>query len=307
MRLQLSGVNDPAPPPPPPPPPSKAVRLQARANRSTREHWAHFATHRAEIHKLIVPGLHAPGTGRLCVLGAGNCNDVDLAALAEAFAEVTLVDVDGAALEAAVRRQGVDGSPRVRVRGGVDLTGIAATFAGWEKSPPSHADVEAAARRAAELAPPDLGGPFDTVLSPCLLSQLVGYASDVLGKSHPRRRELLLALRTRHLRMLVDLLRPGGTAVLVCDVASSDGVPALAADRKPDLVELLDRLAYTGRHFDGLAPHAIDAALKSDPLVAPLLGHVHLVRPWLWRLGPARAFLVYAASIRRSSGTIVLG
>ena len=286
---------------------SKAVRLQAKANRSTRDHWAYFASHRAEIQKLIVPPFHAPGTGRLCVLGAGNCNDVDLRFLSEAFAEVHLVDIDAAALDAAVRRQGVASSSRVRVHGEVDLAGIAARFAAWEKSPPSAADVADAARKAAEAPPPHLGGPFEAILSSCLLSQLVGYASDLLGKAHPMRRELLLALRTRHLRTLIDLLAPGGSAVLVCDVASSDGVPALGAGRKPDLSDLLNRLTYTGRHFDGLAPQAVESALKSDPLIAPLLGHVQLVRPWLWRLGPKRTFLVYAAVLRRSSGTIVLG
>jgi hypothetical protein len=157
-----------------------------------------------------------------------------------------------------------------------------------------------------ELPPPDLGGPFDVVLSPCLLSQLVGYASNVLGKSHPLRRGLLVALRTRHLRMLIELLKPGGLAVLVCDVANSESVPTLGADRKPDLADLLSRLTYTGRHFDGLSPQAVQAALKSDALIAPLLGHVQIVSPWLWRLGPKRTFLVYAACIRRSSGTIVL-
>jgi hypothetical protein len=290
----------------PNPPASKAVRLQTKANRSTRDHWTYFATHRAEIQKLVVPAFHAPGTGRLCVLGAGNCNDIDLRELTEAFAEVHLVDIDGAALESGVRRQGAEGSPRVRLQGGVDLTGIAARLATWDAAPPLPADVRAAARETVEAPPPaEVRGPFDVVLSPCLLSQLVGYASDVLGKAHPLRRELLVALRTRHLRMLVDLLKPGGSAVLVCDVASSDGVPALGAERKPDLTDLLNHLAYTGRHFDGLAPQAVEAALKSDPLIAPLLGHVQLVRPWLWRLGPKRTFLVYAAVIRRSSGTIV--
>lgn len=294
-------------PEPRPLPPSNAVRAQAKANRSTRDHWDHFASHRAQIRNLIVPDLHAPGTGRLCVLGAGNCNDIDLRALSEAFAEVHLVDIDAAALEEAVRRQGVAGSPRVVLHGGVDLTGIASTFAEWEKAPPAGADVEAAARQAVASPAPVLGGPFDAVLSPCLLSQLVGYASDVLGRGHPRRRELLVALRTRHLRMLVDLLSPGGAAVLVCDVASSEGVPALRAERKPDLDDLLNRLTYTGRHFDGLAPRAVEAALKGDPHTAHLLAAVTTINPWLWRLGPRRTFLVYAVRIRRAMGTVVLG
>src|SRR5204863_1188594 len=104
----------------PNPPASRAIRAQSRANRSTRDHWVHFAPHRAEIQKLIVPDLHAPGTGRLCVLGAGNCNDIDLKALAEAFAEVHLVDIDAPALEAAVRRQEVTGSQGIHLQGGID-------------------------------------------------------------------------------------------------------------------------------------------------------------------------------------------
>jgi hypothetical protein len=194
-----------------PPTSSRAVESQAKANRSTREHWAWFASHRAEIQKLLLPGVGelAP-SARLCVLGAGNCNDIDLKELTGAFAETHLVDIDAAALEAAARRQGVAGSPRVRLHGGVDLTGIADVFPLWEQNPPTGPEVAGAARRALERVMPQVGGPFDVVLSPCLLSQLVGYAGDVLGRAHPRRRELLLALRTRHLRTIVDLLAPGG-------------------------------------------------------------------------------------------------
>jgi hypothetical protein len=285
---------------------SRAVALQARANRSTREHWTWFASHRAEIQKLVLPEIN-PSTARprLCVLGAGNCNDVDLQALLAAFAEVHLDDIDGAAIDAAAKRQAVAAHPALRLHGGVDLTGIADVFPGWEKSPPPAAEVEAAARRATERVVPDVGGPFDVVLSPCLLSQLVGYAGDVLGRGHPRRRELLVALRTRHLRTVVDLLAPGGSAVVVCDVASSTGYPELNNLRREKLPDWLDRLTYTDRGFDGLSPAAMREAMRSDPLIAPLLGPVQQVAPWLWRLGPARTFLVYALRVRRLAGPVV--
>ena len=148
--------------------------------------------------------------------------------------------------------------------------------------------------------------PIDVVLSPCLLSQLVGYASDVLGRNHPRRRELLVALRTRHLRALVDLLAPGGAAVVVCDVASSSGYPELLDIRKEKLPALLDRLTYTDRGFDGLSPAKMRAAIASDATIAPLLGPVQQVPPWLWTLGPRKTFLVYALRFRRRSGPVVL-
>ena len=277
---------------------SKALRSQAKANRSTRDHWAWFGSHRAEIQKLVLPGIGEPG-GRLCVLGAGNCNDVDLQALAGAFREVHLVDIDGQALGQAVSRQGVAANPAVRLHGGTDLTGIAELFPAWERQPPDVLGVKEAAGRATQAVVADVGGPFDVVLSPCLLSQLVGYADDVLGRRHPCRRELLVALRTRHLRTVVDLLAPGGAAVVVCDVASSTGHPALRDMRRDKLQDYLDRLTYTDRGFDGLSPVAMRDALRSDPLVAPLLGAVQQVAPWLWHLGPRRTFLVYALRFRR--------
>lgn len=285
---------------------SHALRSQAKANRSTRDHWTWFASHRAEIQKLVLPDVAAVA-GRLCVLGAGNCNDVDLNALTAAFAEAHLVDIDRAALEDALRRQGMEGTSRVHLHGGIDLTGIADVFPQWEKRPPTAAEVEAAAGRATESVLPDVGGPFDVVLSPCLLSQLVGYASDVLGRSHPRRRELLVALRTRHLRTIVDLIAPGGAGIIVCDVASSTGHPELRGARREKLPEMLDRLTYTDRGFDGISPIAMRAALQADPLIAPLLGPVQQIAPWLWHLGPKRMFLVYALRLRRLSGPVVLG
>ena len=286
---------------------SRAVELQAKANRSTRDHWSYFASHRAEIQKLVLPGVtpFASAAPRLCVLGAGNCNDVDLNELVAAFSEVHLVDIDRAALEGAVERQDVARAPHLHLHGGVDLTGIADLFSEWEKKPPAPADVSAATGRATRRVLPPIGGPFDVVLSPCLLSQLCGYATDVLGRNHPRRRELLLALRTRHLRTVVDLLAPGGVGVVVCDVASSTGYPELLGMKKQKLPDLLDRLTYTDRGFDGLSPAAMRQALRDDPLIAPLLGSVQQVPPWLWRLGTARVFLVYALRLRRLRGPVL--
>lgn len=286
---------------------SRALRSQTDANRSTQSHWTWFASHRAEIQKLIVPGVGpVAGAARLCVLGAGNCNDVDLRELLAAFAEVHLVDIDAAALGEAVKRQNVADHRAIRLHGGVDLTGIADRFPRWEKHPPSAAEVDTTARRASEAILPEVGGPFDVVLSPCLLSQLVKYASDVLGRTHPRRRELLVALRTRHLRTIVDLLAPGGAGVIVCDVASSTGYAELLDGRREKLPALLDRLTYTDRGFDGLSPVEMEKAIRSDPLIAPLIGPVRQVAPWLWRLGPRRAFLVYALRFRKLNGPVIL-
>ena len=68
---------------------------QARQNLTTRNQWQLYASHRGEIEKLIVPDSRGR---RICVLGAGNCNDLDLKWLSEVYGEVHLVDLDRTAL-----------------------------------------------------------------------------------------------------------------------------------------------------------------------------------------------------------------
>jgi hypothetical protein len=288
-----------------PPTDNRVLALQAKANRSTAGHWEYFASHRAEVHKLLVSDVGAGG-GRLCVLGAGNCNDLDLASLTAVFREVHLVDVDRAALEAAVRRQGVGSSPGMHLHVS-DLTGIADLFNRWEQRPPVAGDVEQCVRRSAEAPLPELGGPFDVVLSPCLLSQLVGYASDTLGRLHPQFHPLLLAIRTRHMRLLVELVAPGGAGVLVSDLVSSDAAPELPSLRKDQLPDFARRLPKQGRGFPGISADAIGSALRDDPTLAPLVAHVQFIPPWVWHLGPRRTFLVYALRFRRARVPVLTG
>src|SRR5438105_15087755 len=80
---------------------------QAKHNRSTQHQWRMYQSHRQQIEHLIVPMRRAED--RICVLGAGNCNDLDLAWLAQAYREVHLVDIDPAAIDEAAKRQGGQG------------------------------------------------------------------------------------------------------------------------------------------------------------------------------------------------------
>ncbi len=165
-------------------------------------------------------------------------------------------------------------------------------------------------RRAAEAPHPSLGGPFDVVLSPCILSQIVGYARDALGRSHARCADLRVAVRQRHLRLIVDLLAPGGSGLIVSDLASAGSAQALAgrAARSSHGLESVMKKLVNGRGaFADLDSDAVQAGLRDDPRLAPLVGEVRLIRPWLWTLGPAKAFLVYALRFRRAQGTLLIG
>jgi hypothetical protein len=64
------------------------LSTQAKLNKSSAAAWEPFTSHREKVTALLTGS--AAG-GRLCVLGAGNCNDLDLARLLLAYAEITLV------------------------------------------------------------------------------------------------------------------------------------------------------------------------------------------------------------------------
>lgn len=267
------------------------IAEQLRRNAQTRDAWERFAGHRAHVMELL---LSLPGD-RLCVLGAGNCNDLDLPRLAERFAHVQLVDLDEPALRAAVDRQGM--SSRVEVRGGVDLTGLLTTLAEPAETRSSSRERLEVWRRLAASAPaPALPAPCDAVVSLCLLSQLIDSLATGLGPRHPALLPLILAVRARHLRLLAELLAPGGEGVLVSDVVSSLTAPELPGLAEPALSAALERCVATRNYFTGLRPQAILDELRREPL-AQLVESPTMLAPWLWDLGP-RVYLVAAFRFR---------
>ena len=290
-------------------PSSESVhQRQARFNRSTRGHWLHFAPHRARVQELILAGRELTPGGKFVALGAGNCNDLELQRLIDAFDEFHLVDIDPASLAAACERQGVTDAPGLRIHAPVDLTGIAPLVSAWKRDDtPRLPDVRHAIHASDTAVTPDLTGPFDVVLSSCVLSQLVGYATDTLGGDrHAGFRDLVRAIRTRHLRLMLDLLKPGGTGLLVCDLVSSDSLDVLPRVPEHELAGLVQKLARDRNFFSGLYPDALLAACQNEPMLSPRICDVRLLTPWLWRLGPKRSFLVYAIRFRRAEGRHLL-
>src|SRR3954464_4774205 len=96
---------------------------QALANLSALAHFGSFDAHRRRLTALLLSA--APVTaGRLCVLGAGNCFDLDLAALVSRYHEIHLVDIDASALERAFAREEPKTRDRLVLHGAVDISGL---------------------------------------------------------------------------------------------------------------------------------------------------------------------------------------
>ena len=262
-----------------------AQQRQQESNRQTRQAWERCASHRARLNAIIgEAAAPAHGAGSICVLGAGNCNDLDLRQLSAGFASVSLVDLDREALEEAVERQHASG---VRLIAPFDLSGVLDTL---------DSEPNAILHRLGEPAPVDVpGGPFDVVASCCVLTQMFQSIEDAgLATVEP-----ILALRRRHLRQLWDLTRAGGAFVLATDVVSTTTAPDLNDIPEPMLGRRLERLIEQRNFFTGANPAAIWQELLDEfvPEGAVLVSH----DPWMWPLAQSHSYLTWAVTVRRPS------
>jgi hypothetical protein len=253
-----------------------------RRNTAARDDWESAGPHRQRVTAELVRGF-PPLTETLCVLGAGNCNDLDLPRLLDVFREVHLVDLDSAALEAGIDRQGVSDHPAVRLHGGVEVTGIWDRLADYSPdAPPDDETLTALAADAWSFAGPALPGPFGMVASHCLLSQLVEAVVRTVGEGHPRFLEILDTVRGRHLRLLAELTRPGGYGLMVTDIVSSETAPELQTLSDKALPDALKRMIEARNFFHGLNPFVLATLYQDDPRIAPEIQASQLLRPWRW-------------------------
>jgi hypothetical protein len=278
---------------------------QVALNKETLGDWDVFAAHRRRLMGLLNKERPPAGSRqRLCVLGAGNCNDLDLALLRQRYAQIDLLDLDGAALSAGVGRQGFSQAPALNLHGNVDLSGLLDRMAGWS----AHTVIADAELEACRTEPtrtigcllPDAS--FDAVVSTCLLSQLIDSVVDAVGIGHSRVHDLVAAVRAGHLRLLMHLLAPGGHGFLVTDLVSSDTAPMLASVPQEGVPALTAQLIAAGNHFLGVAPAQLTAALQTDPMLVAQLRELDYARPWLWTLGP-RLYAVYAIRMQKRPAT----
>jgi hypothetical protein len=274
------------------------LREQQRRNHATRGAWQRFARHRHRITSLLTSALASSAPApRLVVLGAGNCNDLELADLRTRFSAIDLLDCDCDSVSEGIARQKLAADPAIRAVGPLDLASLARFTAGRADQPLTDAEIDVAIDPTRQ--PPALPVPqADVVASVCVLSQILESLALEVGVSHPRYRETVQRERSNHFRLMINQLRPGGTGLLVTDLVSSDTLPQLLAANELALPELARTCVQQGNFFTGLNPAVVHALLTTDPDLSPGITDVVMVPPWTWDLGP-RVYLVYAVRFQR--------
>jgi hypothetical protein len=234
----------------------------------------------------------------LCVLGPGNGNDIELTRLAQEFEKIMLVDLDEAALARAVARLDEDRAGRVERISQVDLSGILPVLESWvrHRNPPD-AEITAVVRTAMAARRPEVGT-FDVVASTCMLTQLIDSVYMALQTEHPRCVELVMAVRNRHLEIILELLNPGGVGVLVTDFVATETAPELAQLDELLLPQVAAKWIEERNFFTGANPFAIRDYYNRSRGPGPCATNAQVKGPWRWDIG-AKQLAVCAVTFRR--------
>jgi hypothetical protein len=257
-----------------------------------------FEGHRRKVTALLLERARSP-EARLCLLGAGNANDVDLEALLGSYAEVHLVDLDPGALERARASVPSTLATRVVTHAPVDVSGVLDKLERWGAMRLTPEELMAHPEVTAKAVLTATGGPFDVVASTCLLTQIQRAPVAVLGDAHRLFQAVRHTLTVTHQRVLHALTRPGGTALFVTDV-SADALTSLPEDdASTNFVPLVSLLVQEGNVFQVAQPDLIRAINKDDPVLSKDIVVSPVLDAWFWHNGPKDRFLVYALDLAR--------
>jgi hypothetical protein len=283
----------------------REIERQKVSNRNALGHYESFAGHRRRLTELLEARARAfpAERPRLCVLGAGNCGDLDLARLAASYRSIHLVDIDEIAVTGAVQRESELTRTQLVARVPIDLSGLLASLDRWRHWYVTADELLAHPSHTAARIAQQLGERFEVVVSACVLSQLHFSVRNALSELHPLFDAVNFTLTLTHLRTLARLTEPGGSCLLMSDIATEEMAPLAAADESSDLRALLAQQMLSGAVFDTVRPDKIAAISHDDPTLRRELGAATLADVWIWHNGPRRRFLVYALEMERLGAT----
>jgi hypothetical protein len=274
----------------------RELKRQKDANRAGLRFFDEFASHRQNQTEFILSGRESGG-GRLCVLGAGNCFDLDLPRVVQTFDEVHLVDIDPGALKTARERLDDEAAQKITLHAPVDVSGANDKLEAWRDMRVTPEALLSFPEAATNALLRKLPAPFDCVVSACITSQLLLTYRRVLGERHQLFQAGLITLLVTHLRVLSALTKPGGQALFITDVTTDEIAPLGTLPLGGDASLLLEQLARQNLIFNYLDPALLASLAAEDPILSESVEFRPPEKVWLWQNTRERAFLVYGARL----------
>ncbi|MEO2015989.1 MAG: hypothetical protein ABGZ53_16640 [Fuerstiella sp.] len=284
---------------------SDLVQTHIDRNRDTESLTTAYTSHRDRIMHLIASTAAdlSDGEDQKCssivLLGAGNCLDVDLARVADLFQTIHLVDLDKTAVQSVVNAHPQQ-TDQFRVHAPADIAEPLLSLTSRDFQPEEgnreHC-IKVLQALSSENGVADVPE-ADVVISLCVLSQIVGSLSGLIGEDHPTFVNALKALRIGHLRRMLSLLRPGGVAIFVSDIVSSDTAEQLKTATAEQMPEIVKTLVAEKNFFSGTNPSVVLSELNVLSRLATGPDTVHTIDPWTWHMAE-RTYAVYAFRIQK--------
>jgi len=269
------------------------------ANASALDLYEAFDTHRRRLTAFALAAAPAGEKGSLCVLGAGNCFDLDLVALVARYDQVHLVDIDAMALQRAVARQPAPVQTRLVCHAPVDLSGLFEPIERWARFEVAPDDPPNIGASPAASVRQRLGPSFDVVLSACMLSQMQLSVLHALGQDHRLFQAVRWTLNLTHFRTLAELTKSGGTSLFATDVTSDHIYPLQDGYDTQGGLAALEAATQAKKVFDFADPVSVAALLQDDPVLKHAFSQATWRDAWLWTNGPLVRFLVYGCQLSR--------
>jgi hypothetical protein len=239
--------------------------------------------HRGQIMTRLLEAAPVSG-GRLCILGAGPCNDLDLAALQGKWPHVDLVDIDAGRVQQGIAAQVAD-ARGLRVIAQDLLWGDRAVTPASTTVSTTAVDLQQMFEHLSTTTWPAVDRDYDGIASTCLLSQLIEPIIERVGSDSPEFVRIVQALRRRHFELMARALRPGGIGWIFCDFVSSQTVPELLTTASSALPPLLKQALAKGNFFHGLNPGILLQVLRQDAPLSSLISQPKITNPWVWLTG----------------------
>jgi hypothetical protein len=270
-------------------------RFSAKADFILHDPHREAITHSLGIARNILqshPELTKADPVNACFFTDGSCNILDLRKLISLFDHISLVGLDGHALEKGIAIQGLAGNEKIRLITGFDVTGVPfVTSDSGEEGRLAKSDLSHLIRHAEQATWDELPHQFELVASICLLSQLIQQVIDNIGDDHQQFVPLIQAIRLRHIQLMLDHLRAGGIGLLFFDFVSSDTLPALPELSDEPLQRTLSAAIDNNNFFHGLNPQVILHLFETD--FQDQISTVQFSKPWVWKTSE-RAYAVTA-------------
>ncbi len=253
-------------------------------------------THRIAVMRMLPGSAEQGRCGMACVLGAGECHDLDLQEMLKRFHEVHLVDRNGESMTAGLEQQKLNSHVRIIRHDGIDISGADALLDEFATS----RDGSRIVKLLSQKMPVSLKamGQFDVLISANMMPELMARAVSRLGIEDPHLAQVLASLRVAHIETMLNMTRPGGQAFLVTELSTSQHIPELVA-APDDLNAILMAPESVRRMNPGCNPAIIDRVLRETPAIIDRIERYDMSIPWLRQeKSCTSAFLAYRMTVK---------